>query len=162
MNRRRFVKTAVPAGLAAGPASAAHGVAIFELRYIWMRTGNQVERTTHFLSNYLAPAAHRLGIGPVGFFNAVIAPESPFVLILTSYPSLDAFDRGNQQMSEDQEFQKGFEEYNSMSELSYIRMENALLRGFEKVPAIVIPPAGAGRVSRVFELRTYESNNAKA
>ena len=161
MNRRKFVTAAASASMAA-PASATGAPAIFELRYIWMRTGPQMERTNLFLSKYVAPAARRLGIGPLGFFNAVIATESPFVMALTSYPSLEAFDRAQDRMSADQDFQKGFDEYNSMSELSYIRMENSLLRAFEKLPAIVIPPSGGEHAPRVFELRTYESNNAKA
>ena len=47
-----------------------------------------------------------------------------------------------------------------MTELSYIRMESSLLRGFRTMPAIAVPPAG--RAPRIFELRTYESNNLKA
>ena len=162
MNRRTFMTTAASAGLAAVPAAALGATAIFELRYIWMRNGSQMERTTSFLSKYVAPAARRLGIGPLGFFNAIIASESPFILSLTSYPSIEAFDRGNDRLSADKEFQKGFDEYNSMSELSYIRMENSLLRAFERMPAVFLPPAGANRPARIFELRTYESNNAKA
>lgn len=162
MNRRKFVTTAASAGLAAVPASAAGANALIELRYIWMRTGTQTDRTSEFLSKYVAPAARRLNISALGFFNAVIAQQSPFILTLTSYPSYESFGRALDQMASDREFQKGFDEYNSMSELSYIRMENSLLRGFDALPSVVVPPASPGRAPRVFELRTYESNNAKA
>jgi NIPSNAP len=162
MNRRKFVTTAASAGLAAAPVTAAGNSAILELRYIWMRNSTHPEQTTDFLSKYVAPAARRLGIGPVGFFSAVIAPESPFALILTSYASFEAFGRTRDRMASDKEFQKGFDEYNSMSELNYIRMENSLLRAFEKIPEIVVPPTNANRAPRVFELRTYESNNSTA
>jgi len=143
------------------PAAAAPANAFFELRYYYMRNGNQTRRTEEFLHKCYLPVAQRLGIGPLGFFGAVIAPESPFVLALTSYPSPGAFVESLARMAEDKEFQSGFDEYNSLTELSYIRMENSLLRAFDSRPALAIPPAGK-RAPRLFELRTYESNNAKA
>ena len=41
-------------------------------------------------------------------------------------------------------------------------MENTLLRAFDSMPQIVVPPSEDGRTPRVFELRTYESHSAKA
>jgi hypothetical protein len=161
INRRHFMTASASAGLAATPLSAAQRNAWFELRYIRMRNGDQTQRTSDFLSKYFLPCTERLGIGPVGFFSAMIGEESPFFLALVSYPSADAFAAGLDRMAADKEFQKGFDEYNSMVELSYIRMENSLLRAFDKVPALVMPPSGE-RPPRIFELRTYESNNTKA
>jgi len=161
MQRRQFMSAAASAGLAAAPVSAARQNAFFELRYYHLRNGAQTQRTADFLSRYLLPAAQRLGIGPLGFFNAVIGEESPFILTLTSYPSADAFAGSMERLAADKEFQRGSDEYNSMTELSYIRMENSLLRAFDSRPSIGVPPAG-DRPPRVFELRTYESNNAKA
>lgn len=160
MNRRNFVTAAASAGLAARPASAAGTNAIFEMRYFHMRSGNQLQRTTDYLEKYVAPASKRLGIGPCGFFSALIAEQSPFILCLTSYPSYQAAGEAADRMMSDKEFQKGFEEYNSMSDLSYIRMESALLRAFDGWPSLTVPPARKN--ARIFEIRTYESNNAKA
>ena len=161
MHRRQFVTTAASAGLAAGPLAAAPQNAFYELRYYHMRNGSQTQRTADFLSKHLLPAATRLGIGPLGFFGAVIAEGSPFILSLASYPSAAAFVESMARLASDKEFQQGFDEYNSMTELSYIRMENSLLRAFDSVPSMAIPPAGK-RTPRIFELRTYESNNVKA
>lgn len=152
---------AASAGLAATPAFAAPQNAFFELRYFRMRTGAQTDRTSNFLSKYFLPVAQRLEIGPIGFFGAMIGEESPFILALISYPSADAFAASADRMASDKDFQKGFDEYNSMSELSYIRMENSLLRAFDSMPAVAVPPAAGGR-PHIFELRTYESNNVKA
>jgi hypothetical protein len=161
MHRRQFVGAAASAGLAAAPVAAAQQNAFFELRYYHMRNGSQTQRTADFLSKYFLPAAQRLGIGPLGFFGAVIAEGSPFILSLVSYPSADAFAGSVERLAADKDFQHGFDEYNSMTELSYIRMENSLLRAFDCMPSIAVPPAGQ-RAPRIFELRTYESNNAKA
>ena len=161
IERRQFMGAAASAGLAAVPAAAAQQNAFIELRYYHMRTGSQTQRTSDFLGKYFLPAAQRLGIGPLGFFGVVIAEGSPFTLALIGYPSADAFARGTERLAADKEFQQGFDEYNSMTELSYIRMENSLLRAFDCMPSITVPPAGQ-RPPRIFELRTYESNNAKA
>lgn len=151
---------AATAGLAGSSAAAATPNAFLELRYYHMRTGSQTGRTANFLSKYFLPAAQRLGIGPVGFFEAAIAEGSPFILALVSYPSAVAFAASAARMAADKEFQQGFDEYNSMTELSYIRMDNSLLRAFDTMPSVAVPPPGPH--GRIFELRTYESNNVKA
>ncbi len=135
--------------------------AIFELRYIRMRNGSQVQRTQEFLGKHFLPAARRAGVGPMGFFSNVIGQESPTIICLLSFPSMEAMGASLEKMDADKEFAGAFDEYNSSPELSYIRMESSLLRGFDSVPVVEVPPAREGRGGRVFELRTYESPNMK-
>ena len=122
-----------------------------------MRNGNMGRRTTEFYSKHFYPALKKAGAGPAGFFNSVIGEQSPFLLAVLSYPSLAAMEAVEEKLAADSAFQKAFEEYNSTSELSYIRMDSSLLRGFRTVPGLEIPPAAAS--PRIFELRTYESMN---
>src|SRR5260370_40094510 len=160
MNRRNLIR-----GVAAlpMPAPAAKPMtAIFELRSFRLRNGAQIQRTSDFLSKYYLPAAQRLGIGPLGFFNALTGEQSPFVLSVTSFPSLSAMESSLDKMAADKEFQKGFAGYNAATELSYIRMENSVLRAFDSIPGIEIPPSDAKRAPRIFDLRTYESPNTNA
>jgi NIPSNAP protein len=160
MRRRSFL--AVPAGAALIEAqeSAPPARAIIELRYFYMRSGKQVDRTTEYLRRGWLPAAQRAGVGPVGFFNSLVAPESPFIVTLTSFTSLAAIGDLARKLAADQEFQKVNDEYNSTTgELSYIRMENSLLLAFPAMPAVEVPPLAEGKPPRIFELRTYESPN---
>jgi hypothetical protein len=145
-----------------GQAGSAAKRAFIELRFFRMRNGKQVDRTTEYLRRGWLPATQRAGIAPVGFFSAVIAPESPFILSVTSYPSFAAIEAAHDKMGADKELQAALEEYNSMSELSYIRMETSILWAFPSVPAIEVPPVGENRPLRIFELRKYESPNEKA
>jgi hypothetical protein len=162
MNRRKFMNTAAAAGVAANSSAAAPAKhAIFELRYFRMRNGNQMQRTSDFLSKTLQPALQRAGAQPMGFFNALIGEQSPFALTLVSYPSLAAVEEVWDKLVSDKAFQKGADEYSSMTELSYMRMENSLLRAFEGWPAVT-PPKPPSQGTHIFELRTYESNNMKA
>jgi hypothetical protein len=160
MNRRHLITAA--AALSVPVPGATVKNAVFELRYFRMRNGAQTQRTSDFFSKHYLPAAQRLNIGPLGFFSAIIAEQSPFLLSLVSYPNLAAMDTAMEKMAGDKDFQKGFDEYNSMSELGYIRMESSLLRAFDSIPKIEVPPAAAKRAPRIFELRTYESNDLKA
>src|ERR1039457_4404677 len=92
MTRRNLLLATAAGGAALAAAQEAPKGAFFELRYFYMRNSksNQVQRTTSFVSSGYAPAARRAGIGPIGVFNAVIAPEAPFLLLLSGYPSLAA------------------------------------------------------------------------
>lgn len=127
-----------------------------------MRTGDQVKRTTDFFGKYFLPVWRRFNFGPTGFFNPVIGEESPFLLALLSYPNLAAVESTRQTMADDKEFQKGLQDFNSSNELNYIRIDNSLLRAFDGMPNIVVPPQESKRAPRIFEMRIYESNNSLA
>jgi hypothetical protein len=162
MNRRRFLNSAALAPLAGAAAQGATTrPCIYELLYFRLRNGSQVQRTNDFLGKHFLPAAQRIGAGPVGFFNALIGEQSPFVLALISFPSLAAFETAMEKLAADKAFQKAGDEYASMTELSYMRMENSLLRAFDAWPALT-PPQPLEQGAHIFELRTYEANNRRA
>lgn len=165
MTRRIFGESALGAlgaSFAWGQAAGAPRRAFLELRFFRMRNGRQVERTTEFLRSGWLPAAQRAGIAPLGCFSAVIAPQSPFILSLASYPSFAALEAAHDKLGADKEFLAALDQYDSMSELGYIRLESSLLLAFPSMPAIEVPPVGENRPARIFELRTYESPNDKA
>jgi len=137
------------------PASASR--AILELRYYHLRSGKQVDKTTAYLQHGLVPAAERAGIRPLGCFSALIAPDTPFMLTLASYPSMAAFDAAREKLAADKEFQRAVDEYNTPGELSFMRMENSLLWAFPSFAQVTPPPASDKAAARVFEIRTYEA-----
>ncbi len=158
---RRNVFT-VGAALAAPLAAAPSKSSIIELRWFWLRNGNQVARTTDFLANSFVPAHKRAGGGPCGFFSAVIAQHSPFILAVLGFPSLAGIEEFGGALGADKEFMRGSAAYGASPDLTYMRIENSLLRAFNSMPAIEAPPTSEGRAPRVFELRTYESSNGPA
>ena len=158
MTRRAFV----PAAFAATTASAAETSkpALIELRRIQFRNSadNQRQRTSEFTSQQVA-AMQRAGAGPVGVFASSIAPHSPFFLTLATYPTFAAMEEINTKLAADTAYQKALEVYNAQPGLNYERMESSLLRAFDGYPAVVPPPHDGKRAARLFEVRTYESNN---
>jgi len=154
------------ATFAAGAASssaqtAPQSASYYELRYFRMRTDRteQNRRTSEFLSRYYMPAAKRAGAGPIGLFSASIAPGAPFILRLTSYPSMAAIGSVREKLAADADYQKALADYNANPDPGFIRMDSWLLRAFDSFPAIETGPAGLLRPARIFELRTYESLN---
>lgn len=131
--------------------------AVLEMRYYHLRSGRQVQKTTAYLQHGLVPAAQRAGIQHVGCFTSLIAPDTPFMLTLASYPHMAAFETAYEKLAADKEHQAALDEYNTVGELSYIRMESSLLSAFPSLPQVTPPPAAEKPSARVFELRTYES-----
>jgi hypothetical protein len=104
------------------------------------------------------PAAKKAGAGPVGLFGSVIGPDTPFTMCLTSYPSLAAMEAARDKLAASEEYQKGLAEYNA-GDPAFDKMESWILRAFDFFPAIELLPPDPKRPPRVFELRTYESQN---
>ena len=142
-------------------AAADQKKAIIELRLLKMRNTQDAmpQRTNDYFAKAYAPALGRAGIGPVGFFANLIGPDSPSLLIVTQYPDIAAWDSATRKLASDNEFAKARDAYRAKG-LGYFSMETTLLRGFDTVPGIELPPAPAeGKSPRIFEIRTYRSNN---
>jgi hypothetical protein len=159
MDRRDFVTFSAAAGLTGAASAAAAGNSLYHLLYFQMRQGTQGSRTQKYLSDVWMPAARRSGIGPMGFFSPMFGERSPYILAVVSYPSFTALESVASQFASDKEFVKGSEEYNSIQDPPYVRLESELLRAFDGSPALEVPPTDPKRPARIFEMRTYESLN---
>jgi hypothetical protein len=162
MKRRTLLSAGAGAAMLASRGSAAETPqnAILELRRIQIRNSpdKQLQRNTEFLREQLA-ALQRAGAGPTGAWSSSVAPNGPFLLTLVSYPSFAAIEQIHAKLSADAEYQKAVEAFNGQPGLNYVRMESSILRAFDGYPAVVPPPNDGKRPARLFEVRTYESNN---
>jgi hypothetical protein len=103
----------------------------YELRYYQLRNG---------YSTKPLPSKKPAGLGTIGAFHPVIAENSPFLVMLIPHPSFaDA-------------------EQSAAFDPDYVRYERTLLRAFTGMPELKLPPSA--KSDHIFELRTYESNNA--
>jgi len=164
MTRRNLVTAAGGVALASASASAASDTKpmILVLTKLRLRNSadNQMARCSDFLANSVMPAAQRAGVGTMGFFASLIAPDTPYLLAVMSYPSLAAMEAASAKMAADKEYSKALEAFDSQPGLNYVRMERSVLRGFDAMPGIEVPPSEGKRPARIFELRTYESNSS--
>jgi hypothetical protein len=162
MKRRTFLSAMTGSALVSLPAISAPKGSIIDLRWIYLRNSadQQMRRTSELLEKHALPAVKRAGISPVGVFANLIAPAGPFILIVSSHASLAAYEQSTNKLSDDKEYLKAVTDYNATPGLGFQRIETSLLRGFDGIPNIDVPPVEEGKGPRVFELRTYESNNS--
>jgi len=166
MNRREFFAAGV-AGVAAtnvtGGAESGSGASprqFYEWRQYHLRTGSNRNLVGDFLKNVGIPAMNRIGIKPVGVFNAVYGPSKPTLYVLLVHDSLDSVLNASSRLLADQEVrEKGASFIDAtLSEPGYVRCESSLLAAFTHMPKLEAPSFK----ERIFELRIYESHSLKA
>jgi len=113
--------------------------------------------------NTICPRCSGSGSDQSAFFNALIAEQSPFVLSVTSYQSLSAMENRSGQNGRRQRIPKRLRRLQCRHRAQFISAwRTPCFAPSTAIPGIEIPPADAKRAPRIFELRTYESPNAKA
>jgi hypothetical protein len=161
VHRRSFLATTAAAGLAVTLRAAdAPKNSFLELRRIQLRNSadNQRQRHNEFLREQLA-AFQRAGATATGAWATNIAPNGPFLLTLIAYPSFAAMEQIFAKVAADAAYQKVADAFNSQPGLNYERMESTILRAFDGYSSVIPPPNDGKRPARLFEVRTYESNN---
>jgi NIPSNAP len=178
MQRREFLSATLGASLLAGlPAQAAPADAFSQERsvaattpsfYLWihyvLRNGPMPKRMTDYLRDALVPAANRLGITPVGVFDALIGEHAPATSVLLPHTSPDVLLTLENRLADDQDYARAADAYlkSSATDPAYVRKESALLQAFPTMPRIEVPAATASKGPRLFELRMYESASEAA
>lgn len=162
MKRRSFVAGAAGAPLVSSMQAQTQSkpVSVYEFRYYRLRNtlDNQRGRLTEYLVKSAAPALQRAGAGPVGVFASSIAPDSPFILMLSSFAGLAGYEQVRTKLTADAEFTNAMQAFYSQPGLPYQRVESQLCQAFASMPQIEVPSVESGKPPRLFELRTYESN----
>lgn len=166
MNRREFLAVAGAAG-AAGTSSLAAAAGgddgkqqYLEFREYHLHVGSKKNLVGNFLRDVGIPAMNRIGIGPVGVFNAMYGPNKPTLYVLLVHKSLDTVANSSSLLMADDEYRKAGAAFVDapLSEPAYVRVESSLMLAFKGMPKLHVPE----KKDRIFELRTYESHSIKA
>jgi hypothetical protein len=162
MKRREFLTAASVAGLAglASPAAAAEKDErqYFELRRYRTHVGPKKNLLGDFLRDVGIPAMNRVGIEPVGVFNAKYGPSDPTLYVLLVHKSLESVATASARLLADDQFAKSDFVNTSLSDPGYVRVESSLMAAFKNMPKLEAPP----KKPRILELRIYESHSIKA
>jgi hypothetical protein len=163
MKRRDFLAAASIAPIAgvSSLATAEAGVGkqqYFEFRQYHLNVGSKKNMVGDFLRKVGIPAMNRIGIGPVGVFNAMYGPNSPTLYVLMVHKSLDTVVNSASMLMADDKFRNTDFVDTPLSEPGYVRMESSLMLAFTDLPELVVPE----KRPRIFELRIYESHGIKA
>lgn len=130
----------------------------YELRWFYLRNGSHAQRMMQLLRDHWAPAAQRVGVQSVGFFQPTIGDQNPSVLMFSVFQSPDEAVGAWDKMVHDEQFAAAYIAAQS-PEPAFERMDVTLLHAFEGMPVAERPEPVAGSAPRIFELRTYESNS---
>ena len=158
MHRRRFVKAATVAPLAALPLPA-HRAAqrYFEFRAYHLPSREARPRMHAFLADVLVPALNRHGVAPVGVFAEQEPSDEPVVYVLLPFASAEDALGLHARLEADSAYTDACRARSSEAPL-YTRFDASLLEAFASMPELAPPPKEAG----LFELRVYESRDDEA
>ena len=168
MNRRDFLTATSAAGVAgmtslAGAAESDAGDReYFEFRQYYLHTGSKKNQVGNFLSRVGIPAMNRIGIGPVGVFQAKYGPSDPTLYVMLVHKSLDSVVNSASRLMADDKFRNSDFVNASASDPGYVRVRSSLMVAFKDMPKLAVPKQKTAGKSRIFELRTYESHSIKA
>ena len=165
MKRRQFLAASVGAMATMKTLATARGKdspvqrEYLELRLYHTHVGAKKNLVGDFLRDVEIPAMNRIGVGPVGVFNAVYGPNSPTLWVLLVHKSLESVVNMSSLLMTDKEYlEKGAGYVNApLSDPAYVRFENSLLAAFTGMPKLQVPEPK----KRIFELRIYESHSVK-
>ena len=128
---------------------------------VYRLTGKAQEaKLDKYLKDAYLPAIHRAGIQKVGVFKPIESDTTSGkrVYIWMAFKSLDQFDKIQQALGSDKEFQtKGIDFLGApFDQKPYIRKESILLKAFQDAPNFAIPTYSTKPSERIYELRSYE------
>jgi hypothetical protein len=166
MKRREFLAAGI-AGVA-GVSSVASAMErsdkgkreYFELRQYHLLNRAKTRVVGDFLREVGIPAMNRIGIKPVGVFNAMYGPSSSTLYVLLVHKSLESVVNSSARLMTELEPLERAAAYMNvpLSEPAYVRIESSLMVAFKDMPRLEVPE----KRSRIFELRIYESHSVKA
>jgi hypothetical protein len=135
----------------------------YQIRRYQLHSGPQTALTQAYFAGALIPALTRLGLGPIGAFQADFSTQSPAYYLLIPAASVEALAQLTLRLAADPAFLKAADPFWNApaSAPSFDRVETSLLQAFSGWPRLTPPPAAASS-KRIFQMRTYESPSEQA
>jgi hypothetical protein len=156
MNRRAFASTL--AGLAvtrlAWPAEADRRSRFFTLDAFQLKQGTQPARVHEWLSTGLLPRLSKIHSGPVIVLDAVFAPHTPQIVLITGYSSFEEISTVRAKIDSDADTKAAYEKLERGPEPPFEVQNASILETTPYSPEIVNVKH---EKPRYFELRVYHS-----
>ena len=174
MQRRNFLTASLaasalalthePAAQAGTVAQPAAPLEYYQIRRYQLHSSPQTALTQSYFADALIPALTRLGLGPIGAFQADFGTQSPAYYLLIPAGSVEALAQITLRLAGDPAFLKAADPFwNAPATApSFDRVETSLLQAFSGWPRLTPPPATSAKSKRIFQMRTYESPSEQA
>lgn len=166
IKRRDFLSAAVVAGAATSPllantlTPAAADREFYEWRTYTTANKDKQAIVNTYLEKALLPALDRMGIDRVGAFMPEENTDKS-ISVLIPHKTMETVGLFNDRLAADAKYQDAAKPYFDApkKDPAFVRIQNRLMRAFEGIPVIELPPQTAKKDPRVFEVRIYESHN---
>ncbi|HEY7232646.1 MAG TPA: NIPSNAP family protein [Gemmatimonadaceae bacterium] len=168
MDRRDFLAATAAAAVSPIPTidSLAQSPArqYIELRRYHLLPGPKQRAFAAFVGDVAIPAMNRAGVGKVGAFTVVYGENAPSLLLVIAHQTLDTVVSLRDRLASDAEYARAGAAILDapLSDPPFVRVESALLRAFDAMPAVEPSAAAGTATARIYELRTYESHSDRA
>lgn len=123
---------------------------------------DQIKRVAAYLEHGLFPALTRAGAKPIAALSTLIGPDGPSLVSIVQHASLAAMQAALEKVASDKEHVAASEELAAGPGMPFVTIESSLLHSLAILPEPAIPTDTATRPSRIFEMRTYESQSMAA
>ncbi|MEO6803172.1 MAG: NIPSNAP family protein [Granulicella sp.] len=120
---------------------------------------DQAKRVSAYLEGGLFPALTRAGAKPVGAFANLIGQDGPYLVSIAQYSSLASMQEVLAKLAQDKAHEKTSRQLSDGAGVPFVRIESSLLKTLSSFPEAVLPDDAGKRPSRIFEMRTYESQS---
>ena len=165
-NRRQFLTGMLTASITLGvsqtaePAKTEKTQEYYELRVYRITDAENQKMVSDYLDKALLPALKRLGINHVGVFKEIEEKGDYSLYVTIPFTSLNEFSCLNNLLENDVAYQEAAKVFFALSKVSpvYRRIESQLMKAITSSPVLQIPQK---KPPHLFELRTYESPNAR-
>ncbi len=172
MKRRSFVKASILTGSLSTLSSlvfAADDKEIYaknktadwyEIRVYTLKNTDQQNLVEDYFEHAAIPALNKLGIKNIGVFTELKPEGQTKLYAVIPYKSMKEFTTIDDKLLQNKTYLQAAAAYLNApaGQPAYDRIQSSLLKAFEGMPTIKVPPA----TSRIFELRRYESSGEAA
>jgi hypothetical protein len=152
MNRRTFVSTLALA--VAARAADEKKTRYYAFDRYRLQQGTQTARVHEWLSNAIIPRMSKLNAGPIIVLEAVIAPHTPEVVMITGFQKFDDIQTVQTKLGADPDLQAAYKKFETGSEPPFESLATAVLEATAYSPEVAIEKHPK---PRYFEIRQYHS-----
>lgn len=123
---------------------------------------DQAKRVSEYLESGLFPALTRAGAKPVAALSNLIGPDGPYMFTIVQYPSLAAMQDALAKIAADETYEKASQKLSSGPGMPFVGLESSVLHSLDVLPEAVLSNGSGNGHTRIFELRTYQSQSMTA
>ncbi|MFL6417573.1 MAG: NIPSNAP family protein [Bryobacteraceae bacterium] len=120
---------------------------------------DQPKRVAEYLEKGFGAALERSGAKLVGAFTNFIGADGPNYVTVSEFGSWAAMGGSLNAIRQDEGHNRELQKLSGGQGLPFVRVESSLLRCFDAMPSVVVETDKNSAGSRIFELRTYESQS---